>query len=96
MLKFTTALAAVALMSSGAVFAQSTMSKADSAMSGKMAPGQTQMHTNMTHSQKMKWKACMGMSDSQMMNDKECGKLKAMGAGIGNEGMTNEGLPKGK
>ena len=94
MLKFTAALAAVALVSGAAAMAE--VSKAESANSGKMAMGQHQASTNMTHAQKTKWKACQGMTDSQMMNDKACVKLKDMGAGIGNEGMTNDGLPKGK
>lgn len=96
MSKFTTALAALSILSAGAAFAQTTVSKAESRDSGRMAPGQKQASTNMTHAQKTKWKACQGMTDSQQANDKACVKLKDMGAGIGNEGMTNDGLPKGK
>ena len=96
MQKLMTAFAAIALASSGATFAQTTVSKAEAAVDGKMAVGQTKDSTKMTAAEKKQWKACMGMSDSQMANAPKCMELKERGAGVANEGVTSDGLPKGK
>ena len=94
---FATACATVALASLAMpAMAQTTVSKAESRMDGKTAPSMTGGTTKMTALEKKQWKACMGMSDSQAANSKKCVELKDRGAGVGSEGMTNDGLPKGK
>lgn len=76
--------------------AQTTVSKAESRAMGKTAPSMTGGTTKMTALEKKQWKACTAMSDSQAANSKKCVELKDRGAGVGSEGMTNDGLPKGK